>query len=245
MTEALEFPLVIPTAFAPRSDVPYVGLKQGDLRNRATVYSIAWWLCQSNFDKIVVVETTGDASLASSLQTLAAACGKTLEFHAIDNDHASVARRGKGFGEGFALDRAWDRSQILQQCSGFFKCTGKIVVENYRECIAFARGKQFYFDAPRTLPNFVDTRFYFATRDFWLRNLRYAYKSVDDPGKFYLEHAYFQAIAQVAPVPFNPIVFRYSGVSGTSGDSYRTGDVVQALWTLRRRLFGFVQRIVK
>ena len=242
MTEALEFPRVIPTAFAPRSDVPYVGLKQGDLRNRATLYSIVWWLCQSNFNKIVVVETTGDASLAPSLQTTAAACGKTLEFLAIDNDHASVARYGKGFGEGFAMDRAYDRSRLLQECSGFFKCTGKIVVENYLECVDFARDKQFYFDAPRTLPNFVDTRFYFATRAFWLQNLRYAYTHVDDPGNVFLEHAYFEAIAKVGPVPFNPIVFRYAGVSGTSGEFYSSDRYQHLFRTIRRRAYGYATR---
>lgn len=242
MTQAIEFPLVITTAFAPKSDVPYLALKQGDIRNRATIYSIVWWLCKSNFTKIVVVDTTGYDSLAASLQDLAVCCGKTLEYVAIENDYQSVSKFGKGFGEGAALDRAYDRSKILQECTGFFKCTGKIIVENYLECSEFARSKEFYFDAPRTLKEFADTRFYFVAKDFWLRNLRSAYKKVNDFENIFLEHAYYEAIARVSRVPFNPIVIRYAGVSGTSGDSYRTNEFGHTLSTIRRRIYALVKR---
>lgn len=242
MTQAMEFPLVITTAFAPKSDVPYLALKQGDVRNQATIYSIVWWLCKSNFSKILVVDTTGYDAIASTLENLAVCCGKTLEYIAVENDYQAVSKFGKGYGEGAALDRAYDQSKILQDCAGFFKCTGKIIVENYLECADFAKTKEFYFDAPRTLKGFVDTRFYFASKDFWLRNLRSAYKNVHDAENVFLEHAYYEAIAKVSRVPFNPIVIRYAGVSGTSGDSYGTTEVRHAVSTIRRRIYALLTR---
>jgi hypothetical protein len=217
----MEFPLVITTALAPKSDVPYVALKKGEVRTRETLYSIAWWLCKSEFEKIVIVETTGCDSLSASLTNLAESCGKLLEFVAIENDHEAVARYGKGFGEGFALDAAFDRSAILQGSKGFFKCTGKIVVPNYLACVEQARSRDFFFDAPRSLPNFVDTRFYFVSKEFWNRNLRYAYKDVDDVNGVYLEHVYFKSISRVSAIPFNPVLIRHFGTSGSSGSTYR------------------------
>lgn len=223
MNPSIDFPLVITTAFSPKSDVPYLAVHKGDLRTRETVYSIAWWICKSQFQKIVIVEATGCDSLAESLKHLAVACGKQLEYIAVENDYESVARYGKGFGEGFALDIAFDKSNILRNSRGFFKCTGKIIVSNYLACMRQATSKDFYFDAPRDLPNFVDTRFYFVSKEFWMKNLRYSYKNVNDAKGIFLEHAYFKSITQVSTIPFNPVVIRHSGTSGTSGESYHVG----------------------
>ncbi|MHB8390974.1 MAG: hypothetical protein ACYDBH_15570 [Acidobacteriaceae bacterium] len=220
MNSSIEFPLVITTAFSPKSDVPYLAVKKGDLRTRETVHSIVWWICKSEFERIVIIETTGCDSLAEPLKSLAAACGKQLEYIAVENDYESVARYGKGFGEGFALDMAFDKSSILRDSEGFFKCTGKIIVSNYLACMRQARSKDFYFDAPWDLPNFVDTRFYFVSKEFWMKNLRYSYKDVNDVNGIFLEHVYFNSIARVSTIPFNSVVIRHSGTSGTSGDSY-------------------------
>lgn len=237
MSPTIEFPLVITTAFSPNSNVPYVALKKGDVRTRETVYSIAWWICKSDFDKIIVVDSTGDATLSASLTELAGNCGKRLEYIAIQNDDESVARYGKGFGEGFALDSALERSALLAECEGFFKCTGKIIVENYLDCVKHARSRQFYFDLPRGLPNFVDTRFYFTSKSFWEANLRDAYKKVNDPSGVFLENAYYESINKVARIPYNPVVIRLRGLSGTSSETFEIPSLKYRVKTLWRKLY--------
>jgi hypothetical protein len=246
MIPTIEFPLVITTAFSPKSDVPYVALKKGELRTRETVYSIAWWICRSEFDKFIVVDATGDATLSAPLTELARACGKSLEYIAIQNDDESVARYGKGFGEGFALDSALERSAVFAESKGFFKCTGKIIVDNYLQCVEHAKTKQFYFDFPRGIPNFVDTRFYFTSKSFWEANLRDAYKKVNDPRGVFLENAYYESIRKVAEIPYNPVVIRLRGLSGTSSETFEISSIMYRAQTLWRKLYwkftGFVSR---
>lgn len=232
----IDLPLVVTTAFSPKSDVPYLALKKGDLRTRETIYAITWWICRSEFAKIVVVETTGDETLSEPLTALARSCGKRLEYIAIENDNESIARCGKGFGEGYALDIALGKSSILAACEGFFKCTGKIIVENYLDCVEHADSQQFYFDVPRGSSNFVDTRFYFTSKNFWEANLRNAYKKVDDSKGVFLENAYYASIAKVAEIPYNPVVIRLRGVSGTSSETFAIGPVMYRAQTLWRKV---------
>jgi hypothetical protein len=220
MSESPKFPLVITTALSPGPGVPYLAVEKGRQRTQETLYSILWWICQSDFTEFVVIDATNDGSLKVPLETLAAACGKKLEFFAAPSDSSLVIRYGKGYGEGMALETVFDESQILRGAMGFFKCTGKLIVLNYQACVRQAMHRDFFFDAPRNLPKFVDTRFYFASKDFWNKHLRAAYRAVNDPAGKFLEHAYFDAITQAANIPFNPVVIRYSGVSGTSGHRY-------------------------
>jgi hypothetical protein len=92
MNPPIEFPLVITTALSPKSDVPYLAMKKGDLRTRETLYSIAWWIFKSEFEKFVIVETTGCDAIAEPLKSLATACGKSLEFIAVENVRHSTSR---------------------------------------------------------------------------------------------------------------------------------------------------------
>ena len=238
MSSVTEFPLVITTALSPPPDVPYLALKKGKTRTRETLYSIVWWICKSEFEKIVIVETTGCDSVSIPLKSIAESCGKLLEFVAVENDNESVSRYGKGFGEGFALDAAFEKSSILQGSEGFFKCTGKIIVPNYMACIRQAKSKEFYFDAPRSLRNFVDTRFYFVSKKFWINNLRYSYKNVNDYKGIFLEHVYFDSIARVGAIPFNPVAIRYCGTSGSSGDTYYVNLRLHIARVVLRRGYG-------
>lgn len=240
---SIEFPLVITTAFSPRSDVPYLALKKGGVRTRETLYSILWWICKSDFDKIVVVDTTADESLSGPLVALARSCGKQLEYIAVENDDECVVRYGKGFGEGFAIDVALGKSSLLMDQSGFFKCTGKVIVENYRECVDQARSKDFYFDAPRGTNRYLETRFYYVSKLFWNANLRDAYRNVNDSKGVFLEHAYYDSIKRVCDIPFNPVVIRFRGISGTVGDVYGSSPAMYLLRRSWRRSYGLFDRL--
>jgi hypothetical protein len=131
----------------------------------------------------------------------------------------------------------------LRDCDGFFKCTGKLIVTNYLDCVRLARSKDFYFDAPRNLPNFVDTRFYFVSKEFWANHVRYSYKNVNDADGLFLEHAYFKSITLVKRIPFNPVVIRYSGTSGTSGGNYQVTPREYVFLVTLRGIHGVYQRL--
>ena len=195
MSPKIEFPLVITRRFPRNAEVPYVALKKGEHEHwRNRLYAIIWWICKSDFDKIIVVDTTDDAALSESLTVLAQSCGKRLEYIAIQNDDESVARFGKGIGEGFALDARWKDLRYWENARDFSNVQGKIIVENYLDCVEQAKSKAVLFRCSPRPSNFVDSRFYFTSKAFWEANLRDAYKKVNDPRGVYLENAYYESI---------------------------------------------------
>ncbi len=53
--------------------------------------------------------------------------------------NAGSPQLGKGFGEGKILEHVMHRSSILNSCSSFFKCTGRVYISNFSDISDFLK----------------------------------------------------------------------------------------------------------
>lgn len=156
--------------------------------------------------------------------------GASIECLFFENDQEAVRRQGRGFGEGEIVRFAINHSQRIQQACAFAKCTSKLWVRNYAECLADWNGKflcKAVFDhvfSPfrQTTLSYIDTRFYIASVPFYQQHFALAHQQIDvDSGKG-LEECFFEVFnkTHMAGVLLNtpPVI---DGVGGGIGKHYK------------------------
>ncbi|HQS58831.1 MAG: hypothetical protein B7Y56_12390 [Gallionellales bacterium 35-53-114] len=116
----------------------------------------------------------------------------------------------------------------LQQADFFAKCTAKLWVENFRECLKEWNGiflcKVTFlhvFSVKKTRLDHVDTRFYLANKDFYLKHLLNAHVNLGGTTGMSIEDSFRDVILthKMSGVIFNtpPII---GGVGGGTGKYY-------------------------
>lgn len=145
-----------------------VALSNTDERIRLTLASIEQWLkitqplrmviCDgSNFDfSIIVAKRFPKAEI------------ECLHF---DNNQNLVKLHGRGYGEGEIVRYALAHSKFIAKAECFAKCSSKLWVENFIECLSTWNGrllcKGVFMDVfsfcKKTKFSYIDTRFYIAS----------------------------------------------------------------------------------
>jgi hypothetical protein len=208
-------PLLITTAIEVTA--PLTTMSDPHQRLAATLHAFEQWLKVDAVREIVVADGS-NFDFGKRLRELATAAGKKIEFLRLRVDDQQTRLRGKGFAEGEIVRHALTNSEILQRHSHFAKCTGKLWVVNYARCLeAFDREFQCAVNGKREIET-LDTRVYFAGREFWVKNLGDAHLRVDDPRGYFLEHSYLDRLREIGyrgvTLGIPPIVLGRSG----SGD---------------------------
>jgi len=210
-------PLLITTAIQVSADTT-TKMLDPHARLAATLWGIEQWLKEPTVGSLVIVDGS-DCDYSGRVDELSRGSGKNVEFLCFQNDAELTRLKGKGFGEGEIVHYALTHSKILSQSPYFAKCTGKLYVRNYRKCLAAYHGTEFMsavYGKNRIAG--LDTRLYFASRDFWLKHLARAHFQVDDPKGYFLEHSYLDRLRECGlrgfTLPLMPIVVGRSG----SGD---------------------------
>ena len=180
----MQSPVLITTAIKP-SDTS-ARLSNVDERLELTLAGLEQ-LIKFNPGVIFVVCDGSNFDFSNEIQAIAAKynCRK-WEFLRFQNDSRGVVRLGKGYGEGEIIKYALHNSRILAESEYFFKCTGKLWVENISEKLSgFNRKAAFcFYGAIR--PKMIDTRFYLVEKKFYIEKLIDAHLSVSDRDGFYL-----------------------------------------------------------
>ena len=147
-----------------------------------------------------------------------------------DNDQDAVRTQGRGFGEGEIIRYAIDHSRLIQQAGAFAKCTSKLWVRNYAECLTDWNDKflcKAVFDhvfSPfkKTSLSYIDTRFYITSVPFYKQHFESAHQKINvDTGKG-LEDCFldvFNSDCLVGVLLNTPPVI--DGVGGGVGKYYR------------------------
>jgi hypothetical protein len=97
-----------------------------------------------------------------------------------------VVARGKGYAEGELILFALGSSRQLRDANSFIKCTGKVYCSNYQKVLETIEGggiKNIFWnfvDARGLNPHWVDTRFYYVQKQFFVRELYPVYNACDD-----------------------------------------------------------------
>ncbi|HWK04827.1 MAG TPA: hypothetical protein VNS58_14400 [Puia sp.] len=200
-----------------------------DPRQREQQYldSLSWFITDSPLIKIIVCDNSG-YRYPSSLYELADAHLKQLELLSFNGNNALVQEYGKGYGEGEIMDFVMMHSLLLKEADGFLKVTGRLKVVNIAQVLRRSKAAENYFMpvsllrprflVPRAARPCVEVRIYYVTKVFFRAVLLTAYKEVRDDNTFFLEHAYYQAIAATHfTVRCFPTVPEITGVSGSNG----------------------------
>jgi hypothetical protein len=151
-----------------------VALSDTNERTRLAMESIAQWLkidaslhlvlCDgSNFDFSDLVKTAFPAAHIECLH--------------FENPQSLVKLHGRGYGEGEIVRYAVNHSRYIAQADCFAKCTSKLWVENYTQCIQYWNGqllckgvfKNVFSISRKTQFDYIDTRFYVSKKSLYLR----------------------------------------------------------------------------
>jgi hypothetical protein len=207
-------PLLISTAIRVSADSS-TKMLDPERRLAATLWGIEQWVKEPAVQSIVIADGSG-FDYSSQVAELSRGSGKEVEFLSFQNNAELTRSKGKGFGEGEIVHHALTHSKVLTQAPHFAKCTGKLYVRNYRKCLAAYHGSEFMSGVyGRNRIGCLDTRLYFASRDFWLKHLAQAHFQVNDPEGYYLEHSYLDSLRKIGlrgfTLPLMPIVVGRSG----------------------------------
>jgi hypothetical protein len=146
------------------------------------------------------------------------------------NSIEKVKVQGKGYGEGEIIEYALEHSELLKKSNFFIKCTGKLWVENFAECLEVFKGnfrasayfKNAFSLLKKTTFEYIDTRFFISSIDFYTKNLMRAYELVGLADNKSIEHVFKDIVLEKnfsgVLFPVHPIV---CGVGGGHGRYYK------------------------
>ena len=240
--------LIIPSSV--HASARYTVLLDPEERARQYMDSISWYLRDTSLKKIIICDNTG-YSYPLSLYELAVIYRKEIELLSFNGDSTAVERHGKGYGEGEIMEYVMAHSRLLNTVEGFIKITGRLKVVNIDQIIQSINPSENYFMpisllrprfmVPRAARSCVEVRVYYVTREFFRTALLTAYKTVRDDETFFLEHAYYRAIAQwpsfKASVKCFSIAPEITGISGSNGWVFK-----ERSW-LKKMLVRLVSRL--
>ena len=160
------------------------------------------------------------------------------------NDAEQVKFCGKGFGEGEIIRYALKHSSYLKESEWFAKCTAKLWVENFQDCIQEWNGrflcKAYFsnvFSFKKTALEYIDTRFYLVDKYFYATYFSEAHLNLVVDSGVGIEEKFLEVVNKQ---DFKKILFRHSpvvsGVGGGSGKYYNTSTTRRIKEGLRLKL---------
>lgn len=194
-------------------------------RIKYTLESIEKWLSIAPGIRLVVCDSSGFDFSPLVKERFPGANLECLFFMA---DKNLVQYHGKGYGEGEIIRHALQNSVYLAQADFFAKCTAKLWVENFKECLKEWNGKFLckatfsnVFSIKKTILDHIDTRFYLVNRNFYLKYLATAHINLGGTTGMGIEESFRDVILenQMKGVIFNtpPLI---GGVGGGTGKYY-------------------------
>ena len=166
-------PLLITSCIHPVKQL--VKLTDPDLRLRYTIEGLEHWLAIDPKLKIVLCDGSNYDFKPILREKFP---GKKIEFLRFQNSISHVNEQGKGYGEGEIIKYALSHSHYLANSAAFVKCTGKLWVLNYKNCLhqwngIFAANAEFsnVLNLRPTNIKYIDTRFYLVNKEFFIANL--------------------------------------------------------------------------
>jgi hypothetical protein len=204
--------------------------------------SIQLWRVANPDLEIVICDGSGFDLTEHVRARLGAAC-RGVEIMCFTNNREKVRAKGKGYGEGEILRHALHSSEKLRSRGYFAKCTGKLFVRNYGQLVRSHLGalsvEKYYRGRYSLSYDSCDTRFYIASRDFYLRYLANCHESVNDHEGLYIEHMFADGVkrsgARLTDFKVKPLIVGYSGTKNLPLNTEPE--------TRKRALFRLVRRV--
>lgn len=190
-----------------------------------TLESIEKWLSIVPGIRLVVCDSSGFDFAPAVKEKYPRADIECLFFVA---DKNLVQYHGKGYGEGEIIRHALQNSNYLKHAPFFAKCTAKLWVENFKECLDEWNGKFLckgtfsnVFSFKKTRFDHIDTRFYLVSKDFYFKYLIDAHINLGGTTGLSIEDNFRDVVLlnKMEGVMFNtpPVI---GGVGGGTGKYY-------------------------
>lgn len=190
-----------------------------------TLESIEKWLKIVPYVNLVVCDSSGFDFSPLVQEKFPHANVECLFFIA---DRDLVKYHGKGYGEGEIIRHALQNSNYLKHATFFAKCTAKLWVENFNDClkewnrnflckVTFSK----VFSIKKTILDHVDTRFYLVSKDFYSKYLLNVHVNLGGTTGMSIEDSFREVILgnNMKAVIFStpPVI---GGVGGGTGKYY-------------------------
>jgi hypothetical protein len=204
-----------------------VALKDTDERARLALQSVEEWL---KIDPTLPLVLCDGSSFDFSEQIARRFPQARIECLPFENNQELVKRYGRGYGEGEIVRYALHHSTLIAQAGCFAKCSSKLWVENFHDCVRHWNGHlllkgvflNVFSPTRRTEFSYVDTRFYVASAEAYARYFEDAHLQIGKRKGYGLENSFhdivltqgiLHSLSRVAPV--------ICGVGGGIGTYYR------------------------
>jgi len=205
--------VLITTATKPPEGISSLEMTNVAKRKITAKAAIFFWSALG-IKKIVIADATGQTLLDESEMLLLSQMDVEVEQIHYLQDNALVIRKGKGYGEGALIKFALENSKFLQSADNFFKCTGKVYCRNFVDIFNMIEHHNikniFWRDVSDSS---LDTRFFYASKDFTEKLLIPAFEHINERNNFTLEHCVLKVanehLTQVASV--RPALSGFSG----------------------------------
>ncbi len=222
-----------------------VALNDTQERTALALESIAQWLRVAPDTPLVLCDGSSFDFSSIVAQRFPSATIECLRF---ENRQYLVKVHGRGYGEGEIVRYALHHSRLIARAGCFAKCTSKLWVENYRQCLSNWHGELLFKGVflnvfspfHETRFAYIDTRFYIISVATYTRYFENAHLEIDVQKGRGLEDCFFaifqkhkihNALCTVAPV--------IQGVGGGIGIRYHNPLTRQIkerlrLWLVKR-----------
>lgn len=219
-----------------------VELKSQEDRIRLALESIAQWL-RIDPELHLVLCDGSDFDFSYDV------CNKfpraRIECLHFENNQSMVKQYGRGYGEGEIVRFALNNSAFIVDAGCFAKCTSKLWVENFAECMKDWNGDLLFKGvflnvfsiSRRTVFSYIDTRFYVVSVRNYNKYFSEAHLHIDAKSGYGLEDCFYAICIQshlkkfIFKVP--PII---CGVGGGTGKYYKNTTLRNLKERLRLKL---------
>jgi hypothetical protein len=173
-----------------------VALKNTDERIRLALESVEHWLKIEPTLRLVLCDGSNFNFSSIIAEKFPLAQIECLYF---ENNQALVKKHGRGYGEGEIVRYAVKHSKFIATARSFAKCTSKLWVENYAQCLTSWNGsllcKGVFLNVfslfKRTTFSYIDTRFYIVSCRHYKKYFEDAHLQVDSNLGRSLEDCFF------------------------------------------------------
>ena len=212
--------MLITTATNPPEGVFVLGMTNVAKRT-ITAKAAAFFWSALGVQRIVIADATGQTLLDDTDVLMLNQMDTEIEQISYFQDNDLVIRKGKGRGEAALIKFALENSKCLQSSDSFFKCTGKIYCRNYLDIFAMIQrdGIQNIFWRDAFDHSELDTRFYYASKDYLFKVFLPACDAIDDRNHILMEHCALNVAREHLKqgLSIRPML---SGFSGSSNRPY-------------------------
>jgi hypothetical protein len=214
--------LLITTAVSPPEGVQFLKLNSHVDRLVATKAAIYFWML-SGIHNIVIADATDTIILNDEDLKFAQSLNLNIEQLKYNQNINDILIRGKGYGEAKLLEYTFQESFILKSSLNFFKCTGKLFINNFDQILNLINSHNFnslFWRWGDGIYNFthdyVDTRFYYSNINFYFDNILPLLLQTDERTSNNHERQAFKAVNQTHKngPHLRPVIVGYGGGGG-------------------------------